>query len=239
MINDWTYFRFVHTLDAFLWGGELIGEENLPEAGPAVFISNHLGPTGPIAVICSIPLRLYPWVIADMMIQEKAAQYLNWDFVERTLKLKPPLSLKVASLLSRLTVPMLASFGGVPAFQGYEDIHGALEKSIELLAEGKCIFICPENNKLPMDSATQMTPFKKGFARLGELFHARTNQCLNFYPVTVHESRKIVVEKPIIFNPLLPYAQERLRIKNLLESSIRRKYLEIAMGGYLGVTQPH
>ncbi|OIO84266.1 MAG: hypothetical protein AUK02_07275 [Anaerolineae bacterium CG2_30_58_95] len=48
-------------LDLFLWSGELIGEENLPKEGPAVFIANHLGPTGPIAVVCSIPLQLHPW----------------------------------------------------------------------------------------------------------------------------------------------------------------------------------
>jgi len=31
--------------------------------------------------------RLYAWTIADMVDEEKAAAWLKWDFVERTLEL--------------------------------------------------------------------------------------------------------------------------------------------------------
>ena len=237
-MNDATYRLLVGIVDAFLWGGDLIGEQNLPENGPAIFISNHLGPIGPIGAMCSIPLRLYSWIVADMLDQEKAAAYLQWDFVERTLKLKPPLSTNFAMLLSKITVPMLTSFETIPAFQGYQDLEGVLKTSVELLKKGKYIYVCPEDNRLPADPLTKMTPFKKGFTRLGELYYAESGQCLRFYPVTVHESRKTVIEKPVVFNPKFPVAQERLRIKNLLESSIRRKYIELSTEGYRGVTQP-
>ena len=46
------YHFLTGALDLFLWSGELIGEENLPKEGPAAFIANHLGPSGPIAVVC-------------------------------------------------------------------------------------------------------------------------------------------------------------------------------------------
>ena len=238
-MNDRTYHILVEIVDAFLWGGELMGEENLPESGPAVFVANHLGPLGPIGATCSIPFRMYPWIMADMLDLEKAAAYLTWDFVERTLKLKPPFSLALAKLLSNITVPMLTSFGGIPASQGYEDMQGALRISVELLKLGKCLLICPEHNQLPADPTTKMTPFKKGFTRLGELYYAESKQILGFYPVTMHESRKAIVGKPIFYNPKLPPAQERLRIKNLLEASIRRKYIDVSMQGYLGVIQPN
>ncbi len=238
-MNDSAYHLLALFVDAFIWGGELIGEENLPESGPAVFVANHLGPTGPIAASCSIPIRTYPWIMADMMDREKAAAYLNWDFVERTLKLKPPLSMAVSKRLSKLSVALLTSLGGIPASQSYEDMHVALKISVELLMKDKSLLIFPEDNQQPIDPATKMSPFKKGFARLGELFFAESQQLLRFYPVTIHESRKAFVGKPVVFNPKFSPAQERLRIKNLLEASIRRKYLEVSSHGYIGVAQPN
>ena len=108
-------------LNPFLWGGELLGEENLPRVGPAVFIANHLEAIGPIAAECSIPLRLYAWIVADMVDEEKAAAWLKWDFVERTLELKPPVSAWVAKGLSKITVPMLRSLGCIPVYRGDYD----------------------------------------------------------------------------------------------------------------------
>ncbi len=226
-MNDAFYRFFVGLIDAFIWGGELLGEENLPEQGPAVFVANHLGPAGPIGGVCSIPLRLYPWIHGDMMDKDKAAAYLTWDFVERTLKLKPPLSSTFAKALSRITVPMLISLGCIPAHQGYEDIHGALKTSVSMLMEGKFIFICPEDNKLPMDPATKMTPFKKGFTRLGELYYAAARRRLEFYPVAIHESRKVWVGQPYTFNPLNPLGLERHRLKNMLEEAVKKMYLQL------------
>ena len=233
MVSDAVYRFVVGIIDAFLWGGDLVGEENLPESGPAVFIANHLGPKGPIACVSSIPLRLYAWIIADMVDREKAAAYLEWDFVQRTLKLKPPLSTIVARALSRITVPMLTSLGCIPAYQGYEDLQGLLKTSVSLLMEGKCLLVCPEDNQQEMDKTSKMTPFKKGFARLGELFYEAAGERLNFYPVAVHESGKVEISRPVTYNPNNLPANERLRIKSLLEANIRKMYLDMSMSEYV------
>jgi 1-acyl-sn-glycerol-3-phosphate acyltransferase len=44
-MKDGLYQFIVGMLDLFLWSGEMIGEENLPRRGPAVFIANHLDAT--------------------------------------------------------------------------------------------------------------------------------------------------------------------------------------------------
>ena len=46
-MKDSLYQFIVSVLDLALWGGELVGEENLPRHGPAVFIANHLDATFP------------------------------------------------------------------------------------------------------------------------------------------------------------------------------------------------
>lgn len=238
-MNDTAYRLLVGTLDAFLWGGELVGEQDLPERGPAVFVANHLGSLGPIAVTCSLlPRRLYHWVIEDTIHPQKAPDYLRVDFVEPELGLKPPLSLYAATAIAKISVPLLRSLGGIAVPHDFEGIQETLRASIALLREGKFLLIFPEDPKQPPDPATKMRPFKKGFARLGELFFEATGGRLEFYPLAVHPTRKVSAANPVVYQPLNPPVTERLRIKNLLEASIRRMVLEITMEEYTGVPLP-
>jgi hypothetical protein len=70
--------------------------------------------------------------------------------------------------------------------------------------------------------------FKKGFARLGELYFQVSGKRLKFYPLAVHEKRTVLVGMPMAFNPMNRYTNERLRIKNQLEKSVHNMYLEMA-----------
>ncbi len=237
-MKDSTYRLIAWLFDVCLWGGELVDGENLPESGPAVFVSNHLGATGPIAVAASLPIRVYPWVIAEMMDRELAAEYLRQDFVEPQLRIPPPYSHTLAKAISRVSVRLLNTAGGVPVYQG-ERLHETYLRSVELLAEEKSLLIFPEDPKQELDPRYRMTPFKKGFARLGEFFHERTGQSLRFYPLAVHrETYQVKAGKPVVFNPLNNPANERLRLKSLLEASIHEMYLGMAQNGYIGIPLP-
>lgn len=239
MISDWSYFRAVHTLDAFLWGGELIGDENIPDDGPGVFTANHLGPLGPIGCVCSIPLRLHFWAIGEMMDRELAPEYLRADFVEPQLKLKMPVSLKFSTFLSKLTVPLLTSFGCIPIHRGdYDGLNDTLEASLNWLLEGKFLLVFPENASMGEDTMIQIRPFQKTVFRLGEMYYEKTQQKLDYFPVAVHDSRKVKVGKPYSFNPMNSLVHERLRLKNLVEYSVRRMYAELENGDLSGLLTP-
>ena len=229
-MNDATYFLIVRTIARLLWRGSLHGAENLPEAGPAVFVANHLGPQGPIAAVCSLPLRFYPWIVAEMVDKRLAPDYLRIDFVEPSLRLKPPLSGAVAWALALITVPMLTALGCLPVNrEDHADSHEALQASLALLRAGKIVLIYPEDPRREADPQTKMKPFMKGFTRLGELFFAETEDRLRFYPVAVHESKKVMLDEPIFFDPHNPRGLERQRLKDRLEGAIREMYL--GMGG--------
>jgi hypothetical protein len=230
-MKDGLYQFIVGVLDLFLWGGELVGEENLPRRGPAVFIANHLDATGPIAVACSIPVRIHPWVIADMMDKVLAPLWLQADFTERQLHLKPPVSQWLARALCSISVPLFYSLGCIPVYANdYERMCETLEISMGVLREGKFVLVFPEDYRLPRDPVTKMQPFQHSFVRLGERYYAETEECLEFYPVTVHGAGQLVVGKPVVFNPLNPVGLERRRLKGLMENTIIAMYMQLEGG---------
>lgn len=223
-----------------IWGGEVLDEQNLPEHGPAILVSNHLGALGPIAVAACVQRRLYPWVAAEMLDERLASEYLRWDFIERTFDLNMPFSLWAANALSKISVPLLRSVDCVPVYSGTNEFHITAERSMDLLLQDQFLLIFPEDPTQPADPRYSMTPFKKGFIRLAELYFERTGQALRFYPLAVHEqSRLVQVGKPITFNPHAPLAGERVRIKNVLEKMIHEMYLELGGNTVLGIPLPH
>ena len=234
-MKDGFYQFIVGTLDLFLWGGKLTGEENLPRKGPAVFVANHLDATGPIAAACSIPFRLHPWVIADMMDKDLAPIWLNQDFTERQLHFKPPLSQWLSGLICRISVPLFYSLGCIPVYKtDYERMRETLDMSMAVLREGKFLLVFPEDYRLPKDPRTGMQPFQHSFARLGERYFEETGERLRFYPITIHASGNLVVGGSVTFNPLNPVGLERRRLKNLMEDTIFNKYLQLDGGNATG-----
>ena len=227
-MKDGLYQFIVGVVDLFLWGGKLIGEENLPKRGPAVFIANHLDATGPIAAACSIPLRFHPWVIADMMDKELAPIWLQSDFTERQLHLKPPVSRWVAKALCRISVPLFYSLGCIPVYANdYSRMHETVEMSMEVLREGKFLLVFPEDYRLPKDPVTKIQPFQHSFVRVGERYYAETGERLEFYPLTIHGTGNLVVGKPVVFNPLNQVGAERRQLKELMEDSISAMYMNL------------
>lgn len=235
MKSDVLYCSLARILNELVWGGEVLGRENLPEEYPVVFISNHAAALGPIAVTSSLPVRVYPWVIADMVDFAKAPDYLRKDFIEREWRLSMPHSLRVAALLSKLSVRLLRALDCIPVQQG-DALRETYQRSIDYLTEGRSLLIFPEDPMQPMNELYKMTPFKKGFARLGEMYFEKTKKVLWFYPLAVHlQERKIKAGKPIAFNPNRDRVQERVRIKHALESTIHNLYLEVELEGHAGI----
>lgn len=210
-----------------IWGGELLGGDNLPTKGPAVFVCNHLGALGPIAAYASIPLKLHFWIHASMLDPALAPDYLRLDFVEPQLHITPPFSYWLAAAISKIHVPLLRAIGGIPVYQNPEQIRQTFELSMNILKQGGYLLIFPEDASLPADEHNKMSPFKKGFTRLGEIYYKSTRQRLPFYPVTVHvASRTVQVGKALYYNPFNPPVKERMRLKNALEHFVCQMYMQ-------------
>ncbi len=239
MLDAVLYRVIAALLDINVWGGELAGGEELPEGGPAVFVANHSRSLGPIAATSSLPFRVYPWVVGDMLDFGKAPAYLNGDFVEPELRLKPPMSLFLSRVITQVSVRLLQTVGCIPVWQG-EALIETYRLSVQALEKGRPLLIFPEDPKLEPDELCGMKPFKKGFARLGEMFFDRTQEILSFYPLAVHRGlRQLKVGVPIRFNPRHDRVRERSRISDALEAAIRRMLLDMTQQSYAGVPLPY
>lgn len=230
-MSDALYRLFMNSMDLFLWDGELVGEENLPECGPAVFIANHMDAAGPIATCCSIPYRLHPWIVANMMDRHLAPAYIQDDFIERQLHFKPPLSRWIARALCKVTIPLFFSLGCIPVYKNdYPRMQITYRMSMDLLRQNKFLLVFPEDNNLPTNPVTKMQPFQHSFVRLAEVYYAETGKCLRFYPLAIHASKYLKVGRPTVYDPCHPVGTERRRLKNIMEESIISMYLQLEEG---------
>lgn len=228
-MNDTAYRLIVSLLDLFLWEGELVGEENLPGEGPAVIVANHMGARGPIGVFCSLPMRLYPWTQIETMDKNLASVEVCKDLVEPVFKLRPPLSMLVSKAISAISVPFLHSLGCIPVYHTRQELEATFQQSLALLVEGKYLIVTPEDRKQNPDPLTGIRPFKKGFLRMGELYAQKTGRRLPFYPVTVHETGRVSIGKPISYDPLNDAESERSRLIDLLEKTIKAMHTEVTL----------
>jgi hypothetical protein len=229
MLSDMAYHLIVSLLEAFMWDGELAGAENLQD-GPGVIVTNHMGAIGPVGICCSLPMRVYPWVLGETVDPIAGPERVRTEFVEKTLRIPPPLSGKIAKSLCKLSTPLLLGVGCIPVPTSHEEQATTFQRSLAILKQEKFLLVAPEDPDGIPDRATGITPFKHGFLRLGELYASETGKRLPFYPVTIHQAGWVIVGRPFVYNPQNEPHEERLRMINLLESTIKATHMEITRG---------
>jgi len=226
MLNDTAYQFIASVLEAFMWDGELRGAQNLGE-GPGVMVANHMGAIGPVGLCSSLPMRLYPWVLGATVDPVEGPENVRKDFVEKVLRIRPPLSRTIARGLCKISTPLLLSLGCIPVLSTHEGQEATFRRSLELLKAGKFLLIVPEDPVLEPDPSTGIRPFKHGFLRLGELYARKTGDNLPFYPVVIHEAGLVVVGKSVEYNLLNNARLERFRMVRILERAVKSMHREI------------
>lgn len=175
---------------------QVVGLSNLPKSGPSLLVANHVGSTGPVMLFLSLPLRFYPWVIADLTDRRRSPDYLLARFVDTSLHLRGYFGRCLAKLISMITVPLLRALGCVAV-----ETHGtwtgaAFRRSLELLTRGRHILIFPEDPALPLDQETMIYQFKFGFVHLCQMYHDRTGTSLPVIPIAVHPRGRTIAIGP-------------------------------------------
>jgi 1-acyl-sn-glycerol-3-phosphate acyltransferase len=207
---------------------DVVGLENITTPGPAIYIANHLGAIGPIETILSIPIRFYPWIIAEMLDFKLAPEYLFNDFIRPVLHLNGRFGMFFSTMLTKISVRLLRSIGSISIDRFGGLTTDGFRLSLRLLREGKNLLIFPEDSQLPIDPDSLMRQFMPGFVTLCSLFQANVDSLLPVYPIAVHAgSETVTVGKAELFKP---YGHHHEAINNfcmLLEERVRALYLDM------------
>jgi len=180
----------------------VVGLEHVQGDGPAIYVANHLGSLGPIQMVLSLPLRFFPWIIADMLDPRRAPRYLYDDFVQPSLHISGKIGMAVSHLICQISVPLLRALGSIPVEKERGVFDLSFQRSMDLLHQGKNILIFPEDNAGPYDPETGMRPFSCGFTWLCYRYQQTTGRPLPVYPVAVnHKAMMIAIGPPICYNP--------------------------------------
>jgi len=218
------FARFIGSPFAY----DVTGFEHILSTGPAIYIANHLGAIGPIAMILSVPIRFYPWAIAEMMDFDRAPRYLFDDFVHPVLHLNGRFGMAFSTLLTKISVRLLQSVGAVSIDRFGGLTTDGFRVSMKLLREGKNLLIFPEDALLPLDPDTMMRPFMPGFASLCSLFQAEQDTLLPVYPMAAHSGSEIVsIGKAEYFYQHVGHRQAINSFCAQVEERVRQLYLDL------------
>jgi hypothetical protein len=171
---------------------QVVGMENVQDGGPAIFVANHMGSAGPLASMLSVPIRFYPWAIAEMTSYRRATRYLYDDFVHPTWHLNGAFGMAVSFLVSRLGVTLINGLGSVSVERYQGESFGAFRRSLQLLAEGKNLLVFPEDAKQPADPDSHLYPWLCGFVGLCSMHEREVGGKLPIYPMAVHPGTKTI-----------------------------------------------
>jgi 1-acyl-sn-glycerol-3-phosphate acyltransferase len=198
----------------------------LSRGEPLIFVSNHIGSYGPLSVLSSLPLKLYPWVAHEVTEMRNVALRLQKEFTELELKLRPPFSVWLARIIGRLCIAVMRDVQAIPVYASSRRIRDTLERSLELLLKGRNILVFPENKERPINEV--LGDFSTGFLAMARQYYQKTRKAICFLPVAVNQKVKgIRIGRPIRFNASLPYLQEKRRLKGELEDSIYSMYYDL------------
>jgi hypothetical protein len=218
-------YKLVTSL-GFPFSYECVGLPHIRVRNPAVFIANHLGSLGPIQTILAVPLRMYPWVSAEMTDLRRAPLYLYDDFIHPAWHLHGYPGLLVSRLVSLVSVRLLNGIGAVPIDRSQGVFMESYHRSLNLLRKGKNLLIFPEDSNAALDPQTDMCPFMRGFVLLSPMYYHLTGCPLPFYPVAVSsQSKRVAVGKPLYYD--LKHGQNRDAVAHFcthLQGCIARMY---------------
>jgi 1-acyl-sn-glycerol-3-phosphate acyltransferase len=207
---------------------DLVGFENITTPGPAIYIANHLGALGAIETILSVPVRFYPWIIAEMTDFKFAPEYLFKDLVYPVLHLNGWFGMFFSTCLTKISVRLLRAIESVSIDRFGGLTPDGFRQSLRLLREGKNLLIFPEDPLLPLDPDTSMRHFMPGFATLCSLFQVDEGYFLPVHPMAVHAaSETVTIGKPEFYHPHGQHREAINAFSQLVEKRVRALYLEM------------
>jgi len=200
-MGDITYLALKALFRPFRY--ELVNPEDFPaDVGkrPYVFVSNHLGVDGAIALFSTIPARYSTWVISDTLDKDMAYKPIYHDFVEPNLGISGKSGELLAKLISKISVPLINSIDTIPVYRNNGSIFETFKLTKEALNSNESVLILADDPEGKTDEETGIKRFLGGFAMLGDFYYRKNGERLPFLPIAVERtSKKMRIGQPLYY----------------------------------------
>ena len=180
-------------------------------------------------IYISLPVRLHPWVIAEMVDISRTPDYLFEDFIKPAWHLDGQIGKRISRLIAPIAVRVLRSLDPVSVDRNRGWCREAFQKSLELLVSGESLLIFPEQPAKQCDPVSQIRPFLGGFCWLSQMYYKSTGKALAIQPMAVFPpGRRMIIASPEYLNLHGNYRKAIDRSVVHLEATVKRKYQEIS-----------
>lgn len=218
------FFKFVRNLIRLFYRKRIFyGISNLPNE-PSLIISNHAQMNGPLTSEFFFPTKKYIWCIGQMMKLKEVPAYAYADF----WSLKSKYTRWIYKIASYLIAPIASYiFNRADTIAVYKDarmLH-TYRETITKLEEGANIIIFPE---CPVKYNHIVNEFQDKFIDTARLYYKKTGKIISFVPMyNAAKIKKVVIGKPIKYNPDMPIDEQRKVICDYLKNEITNLALEL------------
>lgn len=195
------FYRFVRGIIRTFTRPMKIEWETPFSGGPCVFVPNHLGAAGPIAMCAHFPLIdvCHPWINAPVMDRKQMPDYVRTDlWWNHDSVFHPLLNALVPPLAAALVPPVMNGAGGVPVYRDMSVLK-TFRTSIDILKKGENLIIFPEKMSGYGEYNAEMNT---GWLFLADMWYKATGKPLAMYPVFINTKERLFhVAAPILWDP--------------------------------------
>ena len=210
-------YKFIRASVLFFYPKmKVYGEENLPE-GPCIVTGNHSQINGPIAGELYFPGDHAIWTIGEMMNRKTVPAYAYQDFWSAKPKRVRWFYKIVSHLIGPLSECVFTNAHTIPVYKDRR-IFETFQLTIDALKQGTRVIIFPECYDEHNNIVHQFQP---GFVDVAKRYYKETGDALPFVPLYVCPAlKRLVIGKPIYFEPTAKIKEEQIRICNYLMDGI-------------------
>lgn len=192
------------------------------EGGPCVFVANHLGATGPIAMCARFPLTAscHPWITAQVMDKKEIKDFVRLDqWWNHNSFLHPILNAVVPPLAALLIPPIMQGANGIPVYRDTR-VMTTFRKSIAVLKSGENLLIFPENVSGHGEYDAELNT---GWLMIADLWYKASGNALNIYPVLIDKkAHTIRVSAPVVWDTERTLNEQTDEVIKLISAGIGR-----------------
>lgn len=210
------FYKLFYPIVKLTHGKQMVTfREPVPQDEPAVFVANHAQAFGPISMIVNFDRQVRPWIAADVMFKETAADFCFVQFFAGNIKKHKRWNMFKARFTARVLVNVFSNVGGIPVYYDRRMLK-TFSDSVEALKQGDQLVIFGET---PKRFSPYVAEISDGFVALAQKYFNETGKCVKFYPVYI-APKYICVGEHTDFDPSTPLKVERARVARYVRDGI-------------------